>query len=418
MNLDAIIIITNQCNLNCAHCVYACDLKPDPYYITIDELRNTLNLMKQKLPSLKKLVLSGGDAFMHPLILQICREVRRVFPDIELCAYTNGLLLSKISDSDILTMTKNLNLNIVTSLYPSIKNLEEYKNQDKRFKELGTELYYQFSHFYFNKQIYRYNNINIPKEVIDRQFYNNCRTLTKYNNLITIYKNKILVCCGEVGYVNNGKTNLDDLLDLESLISEKQILNFCEQPHNICKDCVADLCKSSCNVLWMKHNDLTEKYKKDSLKSVFIKNYQDYKKLLLNNKEQLFCYNDKFFNDKIDLEERKFLDIKYKNGIKDIYIPYYNYFDEQKAQILYNKLCDIPNIERYNLYFVGINTSSKINNLMFKKFHTSDFNSKLKSTFLLGNSLVHGYEEFINYSYLPNKILLDVNKFIKDGILE
>jgi hypothetical protein len=52
------------------------------------------------------------------------------------------LLLSKISDPDILTMTKNLNLNIVTSLYPSIKNLEEYKNQDKRFKGLGAELYY------------------------------------------------------------------------------------------------------------------------------------------------------------------------------------------------------------------------------------------------------------------------------------
>ena len=69
MDLSAIIILTNQCNLKCAHCVYGCDLELQPYYITIKELWNTLKLMKQKLPSLTRLILSGGDAFMHPLLL-------------------------------------------------------------------------------------------------------------------------------------------------------------------------------------------------------------------------------------------------------------------------------------------------------------------------------------------------------------
>jgi hypothetical protein len=101
-------------------------------------------------------MLSGGDPFMHPLFLQICSEIRKIFPDIELCAYTNGLLLNKISNQDIIYLTQDLQLNIVSSLYPSIKNLEEYKKQDNRFKQLGTELYYQFSHIYFNKQNYRY----------------------------------------------------------------------------------------------------------------------------------------------------------------------------------------------------------------------------------------------------------------------
>ena len=117
MNLDAIIILTNQCNLKCAYCVYACDLNPTPYFITIEELHHTLSLMKQKLPSLNKLILSGGDAFMHPKILQICQEIRKFYPNIELCAYTNGLLLKKISDSDILYLTKQLKLNIVSSIY-------------------------------------------------------------------------------------------------------------------------------------------------------------------------------------------------------------------------------------------------------------------------------------------------------------
>lgn len=417
MNLDAIIILTNQCNLNCAYCVYACDLKPKPYFISLDELRTTLSLMKRKLPSLHKLILSGGDAFMHPLILQICKEIRNFFPNIELCAYTNGLLLDRISDSDILSMVKEYQLNIVSSMYPNTKYLEEYKKQDNRFKKLGIELYYQFSHFYFSKQNYRYNNLNFPKKVIDEHFYNNCRTLTKYNNLITIYKNKILVCCGEVGYFNNEKSDISDLLDLNTLISEQQILDFCEQPHNICKDCVANSCKSSCNVLWTKQNHLTKKHQKNSLKSIFVKNYLDYKNLCLNDDEQFACYNDEFFYNKINSEELDYLNIKYKKGLKDIFIPYDNTFNQNKIQQLYNKLSIIPNIEKYNLYFVGIKTSSKVNSLMFKTFYSPAFTSKFKSTFLLGNNLIRGYEEFIDYSHLQEKILLDVDKFIQEGEL-
>ena len=63
------LIVTEKCNLNCAHCVYACDLSPKPYFITLEEIHNTLILMKEKLPSLNRIMLSGGDAFMHPLLL-------------------------------------------------------------------------------------------------------------------------------------------------------------------------------------------------------------------------------------------------------------------------------------------------------------------------------------------------------------
>lgn len=414
MNLDAIIILTNQCNLNCAYCVYACDLKNTaPYFITIEELRNTLSLMRQKLPSLKKIMLSGGDAFMHPLIIQICEEVRKFFPNIELCAYTNGLLLKNISDADILYLVQQLKLNIVSSMYPSIKNLQEYKKQDNRFKNLGIELYYQFSHFYFTKQNYRYHNLNFPDKIINDHYQNHCRTITKYNNLITIYRNKILVCCGEVGYINNGLADTSDLLDLNNLKTEQQILDFCEKPHNICKDCISNSYKSNCNILWTKNNKITKKYQQESLQQIFVKNYSDYKKIYLDNNEQLTCYNDNFFYEKINPEELEYLDIKYKKGLGDIFIPYDNNFDHKKRQQLHDKLLSITNIEKYNLYFVGIKTSAKFNNAMFKSFYNAGFNPKIKATFLLGSNLIKGYEEFIQYSYLKNKILLDVNQFLK-----
>lgn len=413
MKLEAIIILTNQCNLNCAHCVYACDLSPKPYFITLEEIHNTLILMKEKLPSLNRIMLSGGDAFMHPLILQICNEIRKIFPNIELCAYTNGLLLHKISNSDILKLTKDFRLNIVSSMYPNENNLKEYKKQDQRFKNLGIELYYQFSHFYFSKQNYRYHGLNLPKEVIDNHFQTNCRTLTKYNNLITIYKNKILTCCGEVGFFNLGKADISDLLDLNTLQSEQEILDFCEHPHNICKDCVANSFKSDCNILWTKKNNITQKHQQNSLQSIFVQNYSDYKKLFLDNDQQFKCYQDKFFSDKFGDEELEYLNIKYKTGLGDIFIPYDNSFDSEKRYELYNKLLTMPNIEKYNLYFIGIKTSNKINNSMFKQFYHAPFNSKIKATFLLSNTLISAYEEFLQYSYLKNKILLDVEEFLQ-----
>lgn len=416
MNLDAILILTNQCNLNCAFCIYGCDLNPTPYYISLDELKITLNLMKQKLPSLQKIILSGGDAFMHPQFLDVCKEIRNIFPNIELCAYTNGLLLHKIKDEDIIYLNKQLKLSIVSSLYPSTKNLEEYKKQDARFKSLGTELYYQSSHFYFKKQNYKNININLPQNLVDT-YFQSCRTITTYNNLITIYKNKILTCCGEVGYLNNNKeVDLSDLLDLTTLQSEQEILDFCKKPHNICKNCTANRMASDDTVLWSKKNRLTQKYQENKLETIFARNYDDYKQLCLDDKQHLECLNDKFFYDhflpEVNPGELEYLNIKYKNGLGDIFIPYDSSFNKEKRVKLHEKLYAIKDIDKYNIYFVGIKTTVKYNQIMYQFFKGEGFESKLKVNFLQATSLLNGYKVFLQYSYLNNKILLDVDNFI------
>lgn len=416
MDLSAIIILTNQCNLKCAHCVYGCDLELQPYYITIKELQDTLKLMKQKLPSLTRLILSGGDAFMHPLLLQICQEVRKIFPNIDLCAYTNGLLLDQISDNDLLYLVEELKLNIISSVYPSINNLNKYKNQSSRFKALKIPLYYQYSHFYFDKVSFNNKKQNIPIQYINNHYYTRCKTLTIYNNLITIYKNKILVCCGEVGYINSNSGDSSDLLNLNTLKTESQIIDFCKYPHKICERCVADHMENQGKILWSKRTSLTQKYQNDNLKSIFIKNYSDYKDLYLNNKEHLFCFNDTFFSDKIDPLEHEYLNVKYKHGIADIFIPYDNNLNDKQIQLLRNKIFTIPNIEKYNLYFVGINTSKQTNQNVINTFYFPH-SFKIHTTFLLGHNLTLGYKEFIEYSYLENKILLDITNFLDKGEL-
>ena len=79
------------------------------------------------------------------------------------------------------------------------------------------------------------------------------------------------------------------------------------------------------------------------------------------------------------------------------------------------KLLSIENIENYNLYFVGINAPQKCNRLMFKTFSMHGTEDKIKGTLMQSNSLYNAYKEFLQYSYLNNKILLDVTTFLKSN---
>lgn len=351
---------------------------------------------------------------MHPQIIQICEEIRKIFPTIELCAYSNGLIFNKFSDEEIIYLTKNLNLNIISSLYPNEKNLQEYKKQHKRFQQLNAPLYYQSSHFYFNKQNYKNEDSNLSNDLINN-YYQNCRTITKYNNLITIYKNKVLTCCGEVGFLNNNKNiDISDLLDLTQLNNEQEIYNFCKNPHNICKICIANKEVDNNFVLWQQKNILTKKHQENSLKEIFLDNYNDYKELFLNSAEQLACFNDEFFTSKflpeINPGELDYLNIKYKNGLGDILIQYTNQYSILEINKIRKYLYSIPNIDKYNIYFIGINTSYQINKIMFENFHIKSFQDKIKGTLLQAKTIWEGYKEFLKYSYLNNKIIININE--------
>ena len=59
--------------------------------------------------------------------------------------------------------------------------------------------------------------------------------------------------------------------------------------------------------------------------------------------------------------ELEYLNIKYKNGLGDIFIPYDSSFNKEKRTKLHEKLCAIKNIDKYNIYFVGIKTTVKYN---------------------------------------------------------
>ena len=47
---------------------------------------------------------------------------------------------------------------------------------------------------------------------------------------------------------------------------------------------------------------LTERYQETTLETIFVRNYEDYKKLFLEDEEQVACFKDDFFRSKFNPE--------------------------------------------------------------------------------------------------------------------
>ena len=81
-------------------------------------------LVKETLPTLKTLMLIGGEPLLHPNILELCKIAREIFPNAIIDIYTNGILLDKFNSQQI-ELFKELNIYFSIGLYPTIHY--EYK---------------------------------------------------------------------------------------------------------------------------------------------------------------------------------------------------------------------------------------------------------------------------------------------------
>ena len=87
--------VVDHCNLNCAGCNHFCSLA-DPFFISLESFSDQLQLVKEKIPSLRWLMLLGGEPTLHPQLLELCEIARELFPDITIEILSNGKDLSKV----------------------------------------------------------------------------------------------------------------------------------------------------------------------------------------------------------------------------------------------------------------------------------------------------------------------------------
>lgn len=86
------IQVVNHCNLNCSGCNHFSPLATK-WFMSAEEFFENLILVKQKLPTIKGLMILGGEPTLHPQLVDLCLIARTLFPDIILSVLTNGLEL-------------------------------------------------------------------------------------------------------------------------------------------------------------------------------------------------------------------------------------------------------------------------------------------------------------------------------------
>ena len=71
------------------------------------------------MPSIKTLMLLGGEPFLHPQLIELCKIAREIFPDILLNILTNGIILSDNYPEEKINELKSLNVLTSISQYPA-----------------------------------------------------------------------------------------------------------------------------------------------------------------------------------------------------------------------------------------------------------------------------------------------------------
>lgn len=316
--VDLEIHIVDHCNLNCAGCNHFCPLA-EPYYIDLEHFKNQLLMVKEKIPSLKWLMLLGGEPTIHPQLLELCEIARDIFPDIIIEILTNGKYLKGILKDK--QRFEELDIHITIARY-NIQYDEEDVEEVLSMKHAGQS----WGRASFIQTLVDING----SQDAEKNFYHHCHhqlpcfTLKDYK----IYE------CPFAAHIDHfcKKFNIDiplvennDYLPLETLTLDK-LEQFSYQPKNICK-----YCKPGQNWIWHQSNYSFDEFTK-TMKELYLSDYDTYEKILdleTNTMKDILLerVDPNYGLDSVHREKVKY------HGKLDIIIPYYNVSLEQITQL-------------------------------------------------------------------------------------
>lgn len=220
--------IVDHCNLNCKGCSHFSGLVEQPVFKSLEEYKSDITqLSKITNQQIRIIRIMGGEPLLHPQVIDFCIETRKILPSSQIVLVSNGILLNKLTDSDIELLNQN----------KIILDISNYglKLNDNQLNKFSYKLYGN------TKSLYNIS-LNLNGTQDKNISFQNCDLVQ--GGWYFLKKGRIYQCCimANIEYFcKYFNKNIDyDLEDISIDIfshTEEEIHQFLNTPHNICKYC-------------------------------------------------------------------------------------------------------------------------------------------------------------------------------------
>lgn len=224
-----------HCNINCASCNMFSPLCDKEIYL-LEDIKRDLTILKKNQVNFTRFNITGGEPFLNTDILKILRYIRSEFAEKKIDLYTNGIIMSSLSDEDLRILSEyKIEFHIteyagtqkyLNALYPRLDRLGiqyvlDYMDDNKLFYKKIID---------FDKKVPIYNYINC-------QYYTYCFSFFIYNG--KMYKCPMAMQARNINMYTDKKIEITekDYLDLNKINSTDQIYDFWKTRMPMCDYC-------------------------------------------------------------------------------------------------------------------------------------------------------------------------------------
>ena len=227
--------LTEHCNLNCRGCFHFSPLANEEYLDVVEYKKDCERLAELYDGCATQILLLGGEPLLHPQIEDFIRITRDNFATSEIIIVTNGLVLSKMSESFWMSCKEN-NVYIEPTKYPVNAN---YRAAEAKAQQYEVELHY-FNDAQEVKTL-TYQPLDLKGQQNKEYNFYNCY---RANLCITLSHGRLYTCImpAHVHHFNDyfraGLPDfVEDGIDIYKAKSAEEISNLLTHPIEMCKYC-------------------------------------------------------------------------------------------------------------------------------------------------------------------------------------
>lgn len=221
--------VVDRCNLNCNACSHFSPMVREDFD-HLESFKSDINQLRLYFERINKIRLLGGEPFLDEKLDEYVVLARQLYPDSIIEVVTNGLLIPRVTDRILRTISDSGIVVTITLYPPTAKILDEIITTLNKY-----DLEYQVSEMVIN-----FRRKFLPDGSSDpEKAFSEC-TLGRYCTFV--YSGRLYLCSGAalVKYYNDvSGTDIvckDSSIDLYNTSTE-EIVRFLNQYNDSCRYC-------------------------------------------------------------------------------------------------------------------------------------------------------------------------------------